>query len=379
MWRADRLETIANTCHIRARRRRRPPHVGPAPSDSEAWLASRTFKKEVRMTTLITPAFLFDYATPAEFDDYRCVVNAAGTQVIFERAPYDPTTKEPGPSELYLLTIGGDSPAPLFQPSIAPETNRPDWFWGSKGTVAFGYIPASGDTANQVGTAESTGSGSKPLGPLTIHRVYPTWFPDGDLLAVMNSTNKAAPSLEILHSSNGKHKRGDVQGSSLWSGMPSVNQTNSSLIAFAGQPKAWGGAYDQDKNYIWVVDTSKSPLSPVPLEAGAVGNTNSFDAAFQGRAPWWSPDGAWVVFESNRAGGGYAIYLYEYDTSGPAIQITPASYNCNHAKWFPNGFANGPAGNFQLIVAAWQNGGATRPKGPYGLASLDLTPLNITF
>jgi Tol biopolymer transport system component len=338
------------------------------------------------MTTLITPAFLFDYATPAEFDDYRCVVNAAGTQVIFERAPYDPTTKKSGPSELYLLTLGGDSPAPLFQPSIAPETNRPDWFWGSKGTVAFSYIPASGDTANQVGTAESTGSGSNLLGSLTNHRVYPTWFPDGKLLAVMNSTNKAAPSLAILYSSTGKTERGDVQGSSLWSGMPSVNQTNSSLIAFAGQPQAWGGAYDQDKNYIWVVDTSVSPPAPVPLEVGAWNQTGSFDKNFQGRAPWWSPDGAWVVFESNRASppsrsnknGMYAIFVYKFGSPGPAIQITAPSYDCNHAKWFPNGF-NGVPGPFKLIVAAWQNGGATPPLGPYGLASLDLTPLNITF
>jgi hypothetical protein len=41
--------------------------------------------------------------------------------------------------------------------------------------------------------------------------------------------------------------------------------------------------------------------------------------------------------------------------------------------------ADGAPGPFELIVAAWQNGRATPPSGPYGLASLDLTPLNITF
>ncbi|MGC9958370.1 hypothetical protein [Roseiarcus sp.] len=148
----------------------------------------------------------------------------------------------------------------------------------------------------------------------------------------MNSTNKVAPTLAIFDSSTKKTTATDVQGSSLWSGMPSVNQTNPFLIAFAGQPQAWG-AYDQDKNYIWVVDTSVSPPAPVPLEAGASNQTGSFDGAFQGRAQWWSPDGAWVVFESNRASrpnssnknGKYAIFLYKYGAPGPAIQITAPS------------------------------------------------------
>jgi len=57
-----------------------------------------------------------------------------------------------------------------------------------------------------------------------------------------------------------------------------------------------------------------------------------------------------VVFESNRPSqyeanglyaiylnGLYAIYLYEYLGPGPAMQVTSTIYNCNHAKWFPNG------------------------------------------
>ena len=75
----------------------------------------------------------------------------------------------------------------------------------------------------------------------------------------------------------------------------------------------------------------------------------------------------------------YAIYLYEYGVPSPAFAITDWIYNFNHAKWFPNGFAGRPAGPFQLIVAAWQNGSGTTPAWPYGLAILDLTSLGITF
>jgi hypothetical protein len=87
------------------------------------------------MTTLITPKFLVDYTTPPVFNDDRCVVNAAGAQVIFERADYNSTTKKSGSVRLYLLTLGGDPAAPLFQKAIADGTNRPDWFWGNAGTV----------------------------------------------------------------------------------------------------------------------------------------------------------------------------------------------------------------------------------------------------
>jgi hypothetical protein len=94
-----------------------------------------------------------------------------------------------------------------------------------------------------------------------------------------------------------------------------------------------------------------------------------------------------VVFESNRppqplaevGAGLYAIFLYEYGGSNPAIQITDIVYNCNHAKWFPNGFAGCPRGPFQLIVAAWQPDGSEAASPPYRLASLDLTSLGIAF
>jgi hypothetical protein len=86
---------------------------------------AKSAQKGVRMTTLITPEYLLPYTPPPEVNDYRCVVNAAGIQVIFERAPYDPTTKKSGSFRLYLYTLGGE-PAPLFQNPIARATNRPD-------------------------------------------------------------------------------------------------------------------------------------------------------------------------------------------------------------------------------------------------------------
>jgi hypothetical protein len=194
--------------------------------------------------------------------------------------------------------------------------------------------------------------------------------------------NYPLPNTTTIDRSNGVIIAAVLEGTNLYGGMPSVNPMWPNLIAFAGQPI--GSPYDQDMNYIWVKDTSSSePATPLEYNAPATGD---YCPAFQGRAPWWSPDGKWVVFESNRGcqpsttypDGMYVIYLYEYGVTNPAFAITEWTYNCNHAKWFPNGFSGAP-GSFQLIVAAWQNGGTTPPSGPYGLSVLDLTPLGITF
>ena len=62
------------------------------------------------------------------------------------------------------------------------------------------------------------------------------------------------------------------------------------------------------------------------------------------------------------------------------MQITSTIYNCNDAKWFPNGFfSDGPSLPYKLIVASWIGSQSNPPTGPYGLSSLDLTPLGITF
>jgi hypothetical protein len=87
------------------------------------------------------------------------------------------------------------------------------------------------------------------------------------------------------------------------------------------------------------------------------------------------------VFESNRPGivppplgtptGLYSIYLYQVGGPDPAIQITDPNYNCNHAKWYPNGFST--PGDVKQVTAT------VNPHAPYGLASLNLSSLGLNF
>ena len=196
---------------------------------------------------------------------------------------------------------------------------------------------------------------------------YPTWFPDGTMLATEDMNGRPSPNTTTINASTGTVIQTDLEGEGLWGGMPSVNPASPNLIAFAGQPIS-GSTYNQDKNYIFVMDTSSSN-PPAPLESGAP-RSGPFNPNYQGRAPWWSPDGKWVVFESNRptqyeANRLYAIYLYHYGGSKPAMQVTSTIYNCNHAKWFPNGFPERPVRS--PFSSSWRHGAEprrTRRRGP---------------
>ena len=326
-------------------------------------------------SSLIKPTFLITYSRPAQYNDYRCVVNSTGTTAIFERCASGTPNSQ---SILYSLDLSGSGnvPAPFLTGTSAPlYSGRPDWCWDN-GNVAFNCVPeANGKTV--IGYTTDGGADTSLISS-TKQMIYPTWFPpienQTQALAVMNcASGPPIPNTSVINL-DGDLQSSAVAGSTLWAGMPSVNQAATNLIACAGQIIQDKGGYNQDLNYIWLVDTSTN--STAPLESGCP-SWGPFTPQFQGRSPWWSPDGNWIAFESNRAhqptadnpSGLYAIFLYEVNGSNPAIQITDPIYNANHAKWFPSGT--------ELIVAAYQPGDdkSQPPAFPWGLASLDVSSI----
>src|SRR6267142_6475127 len=97
----------------------------------------------------------------------------------------------------------------------------------------------------------------------------------------------------------------------------------------------------------------------------------AFLQKFQARAGWWSPDGKWFAFESNRicndiSGNTYAIFIQDAAGARPAMQVSDCTWNVQHPKWFPPG-DDGKT----LLIAAVQ----ADPMEPFRIASFDVSRL----
>jgi hypothetical protein len=106
----------------------------------------------------------------------------------------------------------------------------------------------------------------------------------------------------------------------------------------------------------------------------------AFLQKFQARAGWWSPDGQWFAFESDRicndiSGNTYAIFVQDAAGARPAIQVSDCSkWNVQHPKWFP---PRNDGRGFLIAAVEDVHGGsdATCPPVPFRIASFDVTRL----
>lgn len=249
-----------------------------------------------------------------------------------------------------------------------PSQTRPDWCWET-GQVALNVAATNTDPV-EILIAESDGTPLKNV-PGSRGFFYPTWSTDGTQLIVMNSSSGADPQpCTSLISPDGTSVQPNLDGKdaggvAMYAGFASPTPSNATLIAYAGQPKlsGWGDAtqsgYNQNYNYVFVNAQGNGVFTSTPLEAGA--SISAYDAPYQGRAPVWSPDGNYLVFESDR-NGGYAIFLANVAAGSAPVQVTDAGYAAQHAKFFPDGS--------KLILTALQVKGGI---GPRGIAWVDIS------
>lgn len=327
------------------------------------------------------PAFSslnFITSDPA-FNDYRPAVDATGNKVVFERTPTGG-----GDTKLYLaqsLSSASPSVGLFLQSSPRPPSGipasqtRPDWNWTT------GRVAMNGATSNK-GTvhaawAESDGTGHTEV-PFSAGYLYPIWSSDGSKLIVYNNSAAANPrpstsliqpdGTVLVPNLNGE----DIDGVPVFGGFAAPNPSDPTQIVFAGQPDLSGWSptddpncpststgYNQCYNYPFVNSFQGGVYSSTPLETTA--SVSSYQPNYQGRAPYWSPDGRFVLFESDRAGG-YAIYLMDTVQDTPPVQVTDASWGAQHAKFFPSGD--------RLILTAFQQPGNS---GPRGIAWVDIS------
>lgn len=326
------------------------------------------------------PKLNFVTQDPA-YSDYRPAVDATGQRVLFERTPVgvaDPLTtlaivdSLTAPTPAAFLTAANNPGT-----AIPPSQTRPDWSW------VTGQVALNGAATNkapvEVYLVAGDGTGLAVM-PNSQAWLYPIWTHDGKQLIVYNNKNLAdpLPSTNLVWPDGTVAKRNlngnDAGGTPVFGGFAAPNPGNASNVAYAGQPviAGWGlgsttecpadpSGYNQCYNYPFVNAVSNGTFTSSPLEAGA--NIWTFDPAYQGRAPYWSPNGKYLVFESNRLGG-YAIFLVNLTKGTPPVAVTDPAYGAQHAKFFPTGN--------RLILTALQTPSANG-NGPRGIAWIDIS------
>jgi hypothetical protein len=290
----------------------------------------------------------------SQVSDYRPVLNAEGTTVIFERNAI--TT--PHDVKLYRADLAtGD-----VQPFVNFASARADWCWNrSGGGLTTGPVAFS----NANGVYRVDPGGQPVLLPNTAGMIYPSWYPDCQHIAVDVTGSQVTAKIDAM---TGQIIRSPLANEKVWAGFASVNQTSPNLVAFAGQFNRESPYYNQDLNYVWVTDTSTARPKVAPLDRHAPKGAG-FEQRFQARAGWWSPDGQWFAFESNRAcndisGQTYAIFIQDASGNRPAMQVSDCTWNVQHPKWFPPR-NDGKA----FLIAAVQAGTGE----PFRIASFDVT------
>jgi Tol biopolymer transport system component len=216
---------------------------------------------------------------------------------------------------------GGGKPRMLLSGSDTLIPSRADWSW-SPTTIAFGGKRGKSST---IWLIECDGTNLRELpnhGDLR-HSTYPSWYEDLQSIVVIDSGD---PKFRALWRLTVDGSAAPVQLTSMedfCAGRPTAAPGGSDApVAFAGTR----GPYNENFNQIWTVQ-------PPSLEAAQLDPQ-------QGRSPNWSPDGKWILYESNRltgVDGNYQLFVAPAPGPGaPAMEPVPLSdpeIFAQHGEW----------------------------------------------
>src|SRR5262245_38870204 len=258
------------------------------------------------------PEFKYRFLTadPNVRDYWPCFSPDSKT-VLFSRSADQGKTWE-----LFVIPSSGGQARRLSAARLPVLANRPNW------STKNNLIAFTGESAGGASVWLINADGTEPrqLAPTGLSNTvfYPSWYPDGNRLAVVDRGGGGVVKQIDLKNRTATPLT-DLQ--QVLAGMPSVSP-DGRWVAFAGQ-KNRGQAYDQTKNSIWLIsETGKLQL----LEPD------------QGRTPAWSPDGRWLAFESDRGNPNHLYAVFIINRSGKDLkQVTPFELNANHPVWSPDG------------------------------------------
>jgi Tol biopolymer transport system component len=219
---------------------------------------------------------------------------------------------------LFTVAVSGGEPSPFPAKSPASGT-RANWS-AKHNVIAFNGQPPKGQF--NLSLIKGDGSGLRLLEPAGIsdRMSYPSWYPDGKSVAVVDFSYDQGSAI----------KRIDIEKEMVvrltdpkthWAGVPRVSPDGNHIV-MGGQVRR-GQRYSQYRNQIWILDRD--------------GKLRSLDSK-RGWAPFWSPDGKWIVFASDRGSdsGLWAIFVASPD-GATVRQLTHPELNAGHPTWSPDG------------------------------------------
>jgi dipeptidyl aminopeptidase/acylaminoacyl peptidase len=257
----------------------------------------------------ITPRFL---TANRGGEDYDSLFSPDGRTVLFSR------TTDGTDWKLMTVPAAGGEVKPFAQTTLPVAATRASWS-PRNGLIAFTGIAADGSAS--VWVIDDSGRNAHPVSAtgLSNQIFYPSWYPDGKHLAVMDGIELVTKRIAL----GGGAAQVLTDHSKVLTGMPSVSP-DGKWIVFAGQANQ-GQPYNQLQNVIWLVK--------------ATGELHTLESnPQQGRAPTWSSDGKRVTFESDRGSpdGRYAIFMINADGTG-LVQVSDYELNANHSVWSADG------------------------------------------
>jgi len=234
---------------------------------------------------------------------------------------------------LWTARIRNSRPAQFV---VLPDVSatRSNWLLSRSGPreqIAFEGVSHRGVGTSTIRVLAADGSGLRqvPLPSSVDIPSYPSWFPDGrSLLITDRGFSDPGPHLVQIAVDSGAAIRTLTSMTVIWTGMSAVSH-DGTMLAVAAQLPLAGQQYTDTDNQIWI----QAVGDPATADLGL----HQLDA-LQGRAPDWSPNDRFVMFESSRGcvDGNYAIFI-EAASGGEAVQATDCRLNANHGVWAPDG------------------------------------------
>ncbi len=270
------------------------------------------------------PEYRFVTSTPDVQDMWPCFTPDSRS-LLFTRAPDRKTWA------LFKVALDGGNPSPF--PESAPAFGtRANWS-AKHNLVAFNGQPSQGRFNLTLMRGDGTGLRVLESDAISDQMTYPSWYPDGKSIAVVDFAGNEESSIKRIDVEEGTVVT-LTNSKTHWAGVPRVSPDGNTIV-MCGQLRR-GQRYSQYENQIWFLN-GEGELRPLDSK--------------RGWAPFWSPNGKWIVFASDRASaaGKWAIFVASPD--GTIVrQLTSPELNAGHPTWSPDGkwiafFAEHTAGN----------------------------------